>query len=457
MPGGNRIRACLDASGHHAYTYYPVIIIGAGETGIAMGCQLKEQLGFDQFRIFERQSYLGGTWYSNRYPGVRCDVPAVFYSYSFAPNKSWSEFHPSGKELLKYFTDVTEKYQIFDKIQCNTEVVEVRWIEEERLWEATLALLLPGVGDLTNKERKQRLADQGPESVYVRQEKIRAKVFASAAGGLVEPNPWPESIPGFGAFQGEHCHTARWDDRINFKDKDVIVLGTGCSGAQVVPQLVKPHYGAKTVTQIMRTPPWVMPVYLPVSKPKWERYTPTLFRKVPGFARLIRLLVYLETEKDFLHIIRLNPGNEKRRKTLEEKLLRNLKSKVPAKYWDVLTPTYSAGCKRRIVDDGWLESFHNPKITLTTEPLKSVGPRSVMLGQNPSQSGAENAEKKELSERSLHADVIVLANGFELSTFLHPLKIVGKGGRLLQDVWDERGGPQAYMGTAVDVSIESLD
>jgi cation diffusion facilitator CzcD-associated flavoprotein CzcO len=57
-----------------AYNYYPVVIIGAGESGIAMGCRLKETLGFDQFRIFERQSGIGGTWWINRYPGVACDM-----------------------------------------------------------------------------------------------------------------------------------------------------------------------------------------------------------------------------------------------------------------------------------------------------------------------------------------------------------------------------------------------
>ena len=57
-----------------AYTYYPVLIIGAGESGIALGCRLKGKLGFDQFRIFERQSGVGGTWHINRYPGVACDV-----------------------------------------------------------------------------------------------------------------------------------------------------------------------------------------------------------------------------------------------------------------------------------------------------------------------------------------------------------------------------------------------
>lgn len=63
-----------------AYAYYPVLIVGAGESGIAMGCRLKEALGFDQFRIFDRQSGLGGTWWINRYPGIACDVSVLTYA-----------------------------------------------------------------------------------------------------------------------------------------------------------------------------------------------------------------------------------------------------------------------------------------------------------------------------------------------------------------------------------------
>jgi cation diffusion facilitator CzcD-associated flavoprotein CzcO len=64
-----------------SYTYYPVAIIGAGESGIAMGCRLKEVLGFDQFRVFDRLGGIGGTWWINRYPGVACDM----YVFSCSP------------------------------------------------------------------------------------------------------------------------------------------------------------------------------------------------------------------------------------------------------------------------------------------------------------------------------------------------------------------------------------
>lgn len=447
-----------EGSGNNVFTYYPIIVIGAGETGIAMGCQLKQQLGFDQFRIFERQSFLGGTWYSNKYPGVRCDIPAIFYSFSFAPNYGWSTFHPPGPEILNYLAEVAERYEITDKIQYDAEVTELKYLEKEKLWEATVAYLLPGVGDLTNKERRDRLGKHGTNSVYIKQETLRAKIAVSAVGGLVEPNPWP-NIPGLDTFQGDYCHTARWNEKIDFADKDVIVLGTGCSAAQAVPALVEAPYNAKSVTQLMRTPPWVMTAKLPfgLSKSDWEKWTPTLFKAVPGLGRLARFLIFFASEIDFLQLIRLRPENEERRKKREESLLLNMKSKVPQEYWEILTPNYSLGCKRRITDDGWLDSLRNPKIELTTQPLESIQAKSVTLGKGRTYPKTQSSEDQKSEERTLPADVIVFANGFEVTTWLHPLKIVGRSGRQLQDVWDQRGGPQAYLGMAMDVSSRPID
>ena len=74
----NTIRR-VNGSDKGAFTYYPVIVVGAGESGIAMGCRLKEKLGFNQFKIFERQTGIGGTWWINRYPGVVCDAYVCFF------------------------------------------------------------------------------------------------------------------------------------------------------------------------------------------------------------------------------------------------------------------------------------------------------------------------------------------------------------------------------------------
>lgn len=119
-----------------------------------------------------------------------------------------------------------------------------------------------GSGDLTSKERQHRLETRGLKSVVLREEIVRAKVVCSAAGGLVEPNTWPESIPGIETFEGDLFHSARWDHSVDLNGKNVIVMGTGCSAAQLVPRLPKTPYNAKSVTQLMRSPPWSVYLYV---------------------------------------------------------------------------------------------------------------------------------------------------------------------------------------------------
>ena len=145
-----------------------------------------------------------------------------------------------------------------DKIQLNTDVSELQWLEDEEVWEATLLHMRPGTGDLSNKERQQMISEKGRDSVYIKEEVVRAKIVCSAAGGLVEPNAWPETI-NRDKFEGDIFHSARWDASVDLRGKDVIVLGTGCSAAQFVPRLIKEPYNVKSVTQVMRSPPWVVP------------------------------------------------------------------------------------------------------------------------------------------------------------------------------------------------------
>ncbi|KAL8686602.1 MAG: hypothetical protein Q9224_005398, partial [Gallowayella concinna] len=236
-PPPDTIRVVNGRQKDAAYTYYPILIVGAGESGIALGARLKEE-GFDQYRIFERQAGVGGTWWINRYPGVACDV-----------------LYPSGAEIFKYLSDTTEKYQMVDKIQVNTDVSELRWLEDEQLWEATLTHMVPGTGDLSRKALSERIAEKGNESVYIRKEIVRARIVCSCAGGLVEPNAWQSSIPGRDTFEGPVFHSARWEESVDLNDKNVVVVGTGCSAAQFVPRLTKEPYNAKSVTQVMRSPP----------------------------------------------------------------------------------------------------------------------------------------------------------------------------------------------------------
>ncbi|ERF71152.1 hypothetical protein EPUS_05981 [Endocarpon pusillum Z07020] len=445
----NTIRR-VNAFGDGAYTYYPVVVIGAGESGIAMGCQLRSKLGFDQFRIFERKSGIGGTWYTTCYPGVACDIPTICYSYSFARNAGWSTLHPSGPEIAKYLYNVCEQFHILDKIQTDTDVTSIRWLDDEEEWELVLEHMAPGMGDLSGRQRKAIAESQGIAKVCFKRETIRAKVVASAVGGLVEPKPYPE-VPGLDRFKGDILHTARWDPTTKLQDKNVVILGAGCSAAQVTPEIIKPPYNAKSITQLLRSPGWVEPTFGPKVVKWWESNTPALFSLVPGLQWTVRKALFALIELEFLRTFSIGARARKYRVEKQKTLIAYMHKMVPEKYWEILTPDYEVGCKRRVKDSDWFRSLQNPKIELTSLPLTSVQEHTVTLGPGRHYPPMSQTDSKvSTAERTIPCDTLIFANGYETGEWLHPLDVKGRDGRSLYDVWESRGGSQAYLGTAMD-------
>jgi cation diffusion facilitator CzcD-associated flavoprotein CzcO len=271
---------------------------------------------------------------------------------------------------------------------------------------------------------------------------VRAKVVVSCVGILVEPNPWPSSIPGRDSFKGEVFHSARWREDISLDGKDVVVLGTGCSAAQVVPSLLKEPYHIKSLTQIGRSAPWVMPrLSEPFGQEKYAKYAPVVYKWLPFLGYLNRILIYLLVEVIWSTVFQMK--NHKWRKAIETQQLERMKGIVPDKYHKQMTPDYPYGCKRRVFDTEWLPSMHKENYTLTNRRLLAVDRNELVLG-------SEEVDGTSSSELRIPADVIILANGFEATRWLHPLTVHGRSGTTLQDVWKERGGPAAYMGISVD-------
>lgn len=354
--------------------------------------------------------------------------------------------YPTGPEIVRYLQDVAEKYAIIDKIQVNTDITDCHWNNEEGLWNLTLQHLAVGVGDLSAFDRKQRVENDGATAAYLRTEKVKAKVVVSCVGGLVEPNQWPENIPGKDKFQGSIFHSARWDYSVDLKDKDIIVVGTGCSAAQFVPKLRK-DYGAKTVTQIMRSPPWVEPKFPQPVKPETQVW---LNKHIPGYMTSWRQLFFWGGEASWLWFQDSEWAGRKREQ-VEATMLAHMRKQTPVKYHEILTPNYSIGCKRRIFDKEWLNSLQDEHLELTTLPITSVGEKSVTLGPGRTYPPMSDTSSKAPSHQAIiPADIIVLANGFVTTTWLHPLDVVGRGGLHLHDVFEQRGGPQMYMGAAMD-------
>src|SRR3954462_3214090 len=110
-----------------------VIVVGAGMSGLCMGIKLKAA-GVEDFTILEKADDVGGTWRENRYPGLSCDVPSRYYSYSFELNPEWSSWQSPGEEIWRYFQGVTDRYGLREHIRFGTEVEGAAWDEDARRW-----------------------------------------------------------------------------------------------------------------------------------------------------------------------------------------------------------------------------------------------------------------------------------------------------------------------------------
>lgn len=219
----------------------------------------------------------------------------------------------------------------------------------------------------------------------------------------------------------------------------------------MTPELIKSPHNAKSVIQILRSPGWVQSTLPPNGVKWWETNTPALFSKIPLLQWFVRKSAFTIIELDFfLHFTR-GPHAQKRRLALQKKLLEYMHQTVPEKYWEILTPDYEVGCKRRVIDTEWFHSLQNPKVELTSLPLTSIQEHSVTLGPGrnypPMSKTSSNAPT---AERTVPCDTLIFANGYETGEWLHPLDVLGRNGRSLYDVWNARGGSQAYLGTAMD-------
>jgi 4-hydroxyacetophenone monooxygenase len=186
----------------------PVVIIGAGMSGLLAGIRLRHA-GIP-FTIVEKNPGVGGTWWENRYPGCRVDVGNHFYCYSFAPQDGWTEFFARQPELQAYFDRCAHDYGLIDHIRFDTEVTSARWDDAAGRW---------------------RVAVRGPDG----DAELEAAVLISAVGQLNRPK-LPD-IEGRDSFAGVAMHSARWQDGTDLAGKRVAVIGTGASAFQIVPTI----------------------------------------------------------------------------------------------------------------------------------------------------------------------------------------------------------------------------
>ena len=377
---------------------FPIVIIGSGFAGIGMAIKLKEA-GIHSFTIYEREGEIGGTWRDNTYPGCACDVPSYVYSFSFEQNPNWSRMFSPGTEIQGYLLHCVEKYDLRRHMQFNTEVSQAVFDEQQGLWAINI-----------NDVKK-------PNNV----EKITAKAVISCVGGLVDP-ALPD-IKGIHDFKGKVFHTARWNHDFDLKDKKVAVIGTGCSGVQVVPEIA-PEVESLTVFQ--RTAAWIMPKQDPFIPDKVK----DVFARFPRLQKFVRGILFWGSEALGPSLILNSP---KLSFPFEWVSARHLKKSIADPVLrEKLKVNFQFGCKRMIISSDFYRTLTRDNVNLVTEGIAQVTEKGIR-----SNDGVEH-----------ELDAIILATGFDLGLADAPFDIQGLNGRKLTDDWKQTGAV-AYKGVTI--------
>jgi 4-hydroxyacetophenone monooxygenase len=389
---------------------FSAIVVGAGMGGLNAAAQLMHT-GID-VTVIEKNSGVGGTWYENRYPGARVDSPSRAYTHILGAGFDCPAPWCTRAENQRYFDWVADRYGVREHIVFDTEVVTMTWHENTATWEVVA---------------------NGPDGRRVYQ----ANVVISAVGLLSRPNL--PRIEGMDDFAGPAFHTARWPQGLELGDKRVAVIGTGCSGVQLVPELAKL---AAHVTVFQRTPQWLFEHdgYLSPFPPQMT----WLDRNLPYHANFMRFRTnwllgpYLsgptrEIDPDFVDPYARSAVNKLIRDERIEFIKRKLASRPDL--IEKMIPPHPPFSTRPVQvgsEYNMYDAILRDNVSLVTAGIARITPAGVRTTD-----GADH-----------DVDLIVYATGFRANECLWPMQVLGRGGRSVHDLWS-KDGPRAYLGAMV--------
>jgi cation diffusion facilitator CzcD-associated flavoprotein CzcO len=369
-----------------------VAIIGAGFGGLGTAVALR-RAGIDDLVIVEADDGVGGTWRRNTYPGAACDIQSHLYSFSFAPNKSWSRTYARQPEILAYLESVTDDFDLRRHLMLGTRVRTVRWNQDIWQW----ALRMDCAGHTAE---------------------LSADVVVCAVG-LFGSLKLPD-IAGLAEFTGAVMHTAQWDHNIDLAGQRVAVIGTGASGVQVVPELAT---AAEHLAVFQRTPPWMVPK----DDRPYSAIELAQFRRNPLAVRRTRWQIW-KFQHDNTATMADDPVVTARNQVASSFLARTV---ADDRLRRALTPGYPFRCKRVLLGDDYYRALQQDHVELVTDPIDHINETSIVTATG----------------KAIDVDTIVLATGFETSRYLSGIDVIGAGGHSLHERWGD--DPSAYLGVAV--------
>lgn len=416
-----------------AHDELDVVVVGAGFAGLYLLHSLRKA-GFTT-RVFEAGDGVGGTWYWNRYPGARCDVQSLEYSFGFDDDLEqewdWTEKYATQDEILRYLEHVADRFDLRRDIQLETRVTRAAFDEGTNRWTVETA-----DGD-----------------------RCTCRFLVAATGCLSSAN-LPD-IPGRDTFAGPTYHTGRWPhDGVDFTGQRVAVIGTGSSAVQSIPIIAEQ---AAELTVFQRTATYSVPAYNAPLSPEHREEVKSRYREVratnrttfTGYGALSPLapqtrpfaemddeerqrrlddawqvggLVFLGV---FMETILSPEVNDYVSEYVRSKIREIVHDPEVA---ELLCPQQAIGCKRLCVDTGYYETFNRPNVHLvdiSEHGIEAITPTGVRAN------GTDHT-----------FDAIVFATGFDAMTgALLNIGIEGIGGRTLAEAWKE--GPKTYLGLGV--------
>ncbi|MEM8532417.1 MAG: NAD(P)/FAD-dependent oxidoreductase [Chloroflexota bacterium] len=409
---------------------YDAVIVGAGFSGLYMLYRLRE-IGLS-VRVFEAGDGVGGTWYWNRYPGARCDVESIDYSYSFSPELEqeweWTERYPSQPEILRYLEHVADRFSLRPDIQLETRVTAASFNEATNRWHIE--------------------TDQD--------EMVQAQFCIMATGCLSKPNR--PHYQGLEKFKGATYHTGLWPkEDVDFTGKRVGVIGTGSSAIQSIPVIA---HQADHLYVFQRTPNFSLPAANRPLDSATQQTAKTNYPERRQIARESAFGMPLEINDLSLQSV-LDVPPEEREQELERRwehggfamlaafsdiiinkesndtVAEFVRDKIREKVDDptvanLLAPTnHPFATKRPCVDIEYYETYNRDNVTLVdmhNEPIEAITEQGLRT-----------------SEGEYTLDALVFATGFDAMTgALFAIDIRSKNNQSLKEKWSS--GPRTYLG-----------